>query len=158
MTGVAYGLYDLEWLLRALTFAEVPGPGSDRIRLAIEGRKGLPPIEGFFLARHFMYEQVYHHKATRAAESLIRAVFARVSELVRDGAAPPGTPRAIERAARGEAVPLSAYLELDDAAIMACFGAWTQAADPTLRDLADALSLRRLPKTVPLPGGDENRA
>src|SRR5699024_7422963 len=48
MTGVRYGLYDLDWLLRALTFARV----GDEWVLAIEGRKGLPPIEGFFLARH----------------------------------------------------------------------------------------------------------
>ena len=67
MTGVRYGLYDLDWLLRALCFAALP---SGEHVLAIEGRKGLPPIEGFFLARQFMYQQVYHHKATRAAECL----------------------------------------------------------------------------------------
>ncbi|MEZ4288606.1 MAG: hypothetical protein R3A47_10790 [Polyangiales bacterium] len=54
MTGVRYGLYDLDWLLRALTFAEVDG----EYALAIQGRKGLPPIESFFLGRHYMYQQV----------------------------------------------------------------------------------------------------
>jgi uncharacterized protein len=77
MTGVGYGLYDLDWLLRALVFAQVEAAGDPTWVLAIEGRKGLPPIEGFFLARQFMYQQVYHHKATRAAESLIRGVVSR---------------------------------------------------------------------------------
>jgi hypothetical protein len=41
MTGVAYGRYDLDWLLRALAYARV---GEGEWVLAIEGRKGLPPI------------------------------------------------------------------------------------------------------------------
>ncbi len=106
MAGVAYGIYDLDWLFEALTFAELPCkvsgrgdgpfpptgkasseppippfcagapaplaydsiPRDSRWSVVIEGRKGLPPLEGFFLARHFMYGQVYHHKATRAAK------------------------------------------------------------------------------------------
>ena len=72
--------------------------------LAIEGRKGLPPIEGFFLARQFMYQQVYHHKATRAAESLIRAIFIRVAEIVREGSTQLQIPIALRQAAVGEPV------------------------------------------------------
>ena len=40
MTGVRYGLYDLDWLLHALTFACV----EDRWVLAVQGRKGLPRL------------------------------------------------------------------------------------------------------------------
>src|SRR5690606_26692320 len=118
MTGVAYGRYDLDWLLRALTFARAPD-GS--WVLAIEGRKGLPPIEAFFLARHYMYQQVYHHKATRAAECLINAMFTRLAELVREGAPPPDTPAAIGAAVLGERLTAGAYLELDDALLLHCF-------------------------------------
>ena len=98
MTGVRYGLYDLDWVLRALAFGQVGGEWV----LAVEGRKGLPPIEGFFLARQHMYAQVYHHKATRAAEGLIRGVFVRLGELVREGRPPEGTPRALLDAAKGQ--------------------------------------------------------
>ncbi|MBK7156827.1 MAG: hypothetical protein IPH72_34530 [Sandaracinaceae bacterium] len=42
MTGVRYGLYDLDWVLRALAFGQV----EHRWVLAVEGRKGLPPIRG----------------------------------------------------------------------------------------------------------------
>jgi uncharacterized protein len=152
MTGVRYGIYDLEWLLRALTFGAVPsGDGAAAWVLAIEGRKGLPPIEGFFLARLFMYQQVYHHKATRAAEMLIRALFLRATALIRNGHTPAQTPRAVTAAVRREPVRLGEYLELDDVTLLAAFRAWEQDADPALADLAKRLTLRHLPKTVPLP-------
>jgi HD superfamily phosphohydrolase len=152
MTGVRYGIYDLEWLLRAFTFGCVPSPGGDPAWvLAIEGRKGLPPIEGFFLARLFMYQQVYHHKATRAAEMLIRALFLRATSLIRDGHVPARTPRAVTAAVRREPSQLSEYLELDDVTLLAAFRAWEQDDDPALSDLAKRLTARRLPKTLPLP-------
>lgn len=154
MTGVRYGLYDLDWLLRALSFAELPGGGWV---LAIEGRKGLPPIEGFFLARHFMYQQVYHHKATRAAECLILGMFRRLAELVREGVAPDGTPPAVRAAVLGEPLSVGAYLELDDPMLMGCFARWEQAEDPILRDFAGRLRHRRLPKTIPLPDRETDR-
>lgn len=153
MTGVRYGLYDLDWLLRSLAFGEIAGEDV----LAVEGRKGLPPIEGFFLARHFMYQQVYHHKATRGAEALIRGIFVRVGELVRDGSPPEGLPDAMRRAARGEPVPLGEYLDLDDAALLHSFSRWERSRDPVLAQLAQRLRARDLPKTVPLPADDEGR-
>ncbi len=148
MTGVAYGRYDLDWLLRALAFARV---GEGDWVLAIEGRKGLPPIEAFFLARHYMYQQVYHHKATRAAECLIRAMFQRLAELIREGSPPAGVPNAVRAAVLGERLPLGDYLDLDDPLLMHCFAEWERADDPLLADLAARLRHRRLPKTIPLP-------
>ncbi|MCB9591674.1 MAG: HD domain-containing protein [Sandaracinaceae bacterium] len=153
MTGVRYGLFDLDWLLRALSFAEVEGQGWV---LAIEGRKGLPPIESFFLARQFMYSQVYHHKATRAAECLIHGMFHRLAELIRDDAAPAGTPEAVRRAVLGEPLDLRAYLALDDPTMMSCFAAWEDASDPLLAEFAGSLRHRRLPKTIPLPDDAED--
>lgn len=152
MTGVRYGLYDLDWLLRAFNFAQLPS--GDWV-LAIEGRKGLPPIEGFFLARHYMYQQVYHHKATRAAEQLIRGIFRRLAELVRDGRPPERCPRAFVAAVRGDTVGLMDYLELDDAAMLSHIGEWAKGGDTLLGRLCSDLLHRRLPKTLPLPADDE---
>lgn len=148
MTGVAYGRYDLDWLLRALTFACTQ---SGAWVLAIEGRKGLPPIEAFFLARHYMYQQVYHHKATRAAECLINGMFRRLAELIREGTPPPGTPAAVCGAVLGEGLTVGDYLELDDPLLLGCFATWERAGDPILADFAASLLHRRLPKTLPLP-------
>jgi hypothetical protein len=152
MTGVRYGIYDLDWVLRALSFGcVVAGEGAPAWVLAIEGRKGLPPIEGFFLARLFMYQQVYHHKATRAAEVLIRGIFLRVAELIRHGRAPENTPAAVVAAVRGDRVELADYLALDDIALLSAFRTWESDADPALSDLTRRLAARKLPKTVPLP-------
>jgi len=149
MTGVKYGVFDLEWLLRALTLGRV---STDRQwAIAIEGRKGMPPIESFFLARHFMYEQVYHHKATQAAESLVRAILTRVHELVVDGADPDFAPAAIVAAARQRSISLDDYLALDDVALLGSFRRWAVASDPLLAGLATDLLARRFPKTLPLP-------
>jgi uncharacterized protein len=146
MTGVGYGVYDLEWLLQALVFGALPG-GTEWV-LAIEGHKGLPPIEGFFLARQFMYQQVYHHKATRAAEALIRAIFVRVAELAQAGTPPPSIPSALENTALGRPVTLPEYLALDDIQLMGCFRDWENGADPLLAELTARLERRDLPKTV----------
>ncbi len=160
MTGVAYGRYDLDWLLRALAFAhldEAHGGGERGTWvLAIEGRKGLPPIEAYFLARHYMYQQVYHHKATRAAECLIRAMFVRLAELVREGTPPPATPSAVRAAVLGERLALGEYLDLDDPLLMHCFADWERADDPLLASFAARLRHRRLPKTIPLPDTPED--
>jgi HD superfamily phosphohydrolase len=147
MTGVRYGLYDLDWLLQALTFACVDG----RWVLAVQGRKGLPPAESFFLGRHFMYQQVYHHKVTRAAEALVRAIFLRVSELIFDGNPPDPLLPAFRAAALGESLSLGEYLRMDDAELLTCLAAWEHGADSTLASLSQRLRSRILPKTVPLP-------
>jgi HD superfamily phosphohydrolase len=148
MTGARYGVFDLDWLLQSLSFGELPRAGE--WVLAIEGRKGLPPIEGFFLARQFMYQQVYHHKATRAAESLIRAIFIRVAELVREGSTQLQIPTALRQAAVGEPATLSDYLALDDTQLLSCFRTWESGSDPILAALTASLARRDLPKTVPL--------
>jgi HD superfamily phosphohydrolase len=160
MTGVRYGIFDLDWLLQALSFGEIEErDGSRRHVLSIEGRKGLPPIEGFFLARNFMYQQVYHHKAVRAAEVLVRGIFARALELQRDGTAlGASTPRALTAVARGERPSLEAYLELDDASLTACIASFQHARDPVLSDLCGRLLNRVLPKTIPLSDAPEAAA
>ncbi|MBN1654651.1 MAG: HD domain-containing protein [Deltaproteobacteria bacterium] len=158
MTGVSYGVYDLNWLLRAFSFAQVSrrDSGPEWV-LAIDGRKGLPPIEGFFLARQFMFEQVYHHKATRAAESLIRGIFIRVADLVKEGKLPLPMPRAIQKAVLDEPVSLSDYLMLDDVQLLGCFQAWASCSDRVLSDLTSRLLGRKLPKTVALATSAESR-
>jgi HD superfamily phosphohydrolase len=149
-TGVRYGVFDLDWLLRSLRFApSEPGlaPG-----LAIDGAKGLPAIEAFILARLFMFQQVYLHKATRAAEWMIRAVLGRASQVIADGERLVGTPRAVELSAHGQPPSLGDYLELDDAVLAVAMHAWESARDPALADLAKRVRVRHLFKTFELFG------
>ncbi|HEX6244558.1 MAG TPA: HD domain-containing protein [Polyangiales bacterium] len=152
MTGVRYGIYDLDWLLRALSLGVAP---SGEPVLAVEGRKGLPPLEGFFLARNFMYQQVYHHKAVRAAEVLVRAILLRASELLREGHELPAVPAALLSAARGDPVQLGDYFDMDDARLSHALSSFQYARDPLLADLAQRFFSRVLPKTLPLPDAPE---
>lgn len=159
MTGVRYGIYDLDWLLRALTFGAVrEASGETRYVLAIEGRKGLPPIEGFFLARNFMYQQVYHHKAIRAAEVLVRGILARVTELVREGGRLAPVPQALSLAALEQPSSTDAYLGMDDALLLSSIAAWQSGGDRVLSDLCARFLRRRLPKTLPLPESPDGPA
>jgi HD superfamily phosphohydrolase len=125
--------------------AQAPG-------LAIDGAKGLPAIEAFILARLFMFQQVYLHKATRSAEWMIRTVLGRASKLIGEGHRLVGTPRGIELTAHGAPPTLEDYLELDDAVLSVAMHAWESAADPGLADLCKRVRSRSLFKTYELHG------
>lgn len=146
-TGVRYGEFDLDWLLRSLRFAPVEDP---RVvpPLAIDGAKGIVSIEEFILARLFMFQQVYFHKSTRAAEWMIHAVLRRAGELLRDGAALPSVPVALAAMAKGEDASLGDYLDLDDAALAMAMHAWERVPDRTLADLSQRIRARALFKTL----------
>ena len=150
-TGVRYGDYDLDWLFRSLRFSTT-GSENEAPGLAIDGAKGLPAIEAFILARLFMFQQVYLHKATRAAEWMIRAVLARASLRIGEGERLPLTPRAIVEGAHGQPLALADYLDMDDAAIFVAIHAWENAKDPALADLSRRVRARALFKTFELFG------
>ena len=155
MTGVRYGLYDLPWLLRSL---RVTHNAKGAATIAVDGSKGLPAVEGFFLARLFMYEQVYFHKASRAAERMIRAVFARAADLVREGHSD-ALPPVLAKMALGQSVSPSEYVTLDDGTLWSTIEAWEREAhDPILRDLSARLRTRALFKTATLDDEDAERA
>jgi uncharacterized protein len=153
-TGVRYGLFDLDWLLRSLRFAPPAqdSGSSGAPQLAIDGAKGLPAIEGFILARLFMFQQVYLHKATRAAEWMIRTLLARAAMCLLDGQRIPQVPPAIVAGAHHDAISLADYLELDDSVIVVAMRAWEDHTDPVLSDLAGRIRARALFKTIELFG------
>ncbi len=149
-TGVRYGDYDLPWLLSTLMFGEAregEAPG-----LAIDGTKGLSAIESFILARLFMFQQVYFHKSTRAAEWMIRAILMRAVTLLQDGVRLPRVPAALALLAAGEEPTLDSYLALDDISLLDTINAWRDAPDPVLADLSSRLRARQLFKTHELFG------
>lgn len=141
MTGVRYGVLDLDWLLQSLRLL-VP-PDGDRAILAVDGEKGLTAVEGFFLGRLYMYRQVYLHKAVRAAEAVMRAMFERLSELFER----PSTPAGLQALLEGRQPTIGEFLELDDHALESAMQAYSHDEDPLLREFASRLRHRRLFKT-----------
>lgn len=156
-SGVEYGSFDLDWLLRSLRLG-VPESTNEAPGLAVDGAKGLPAIESFILARLFMFQQVYFHKTSRASEWMLSRLLERVTEIVASGARLPGVPPAVESIARTGDAPLSDYLELDDTVLWNSMAAWRETSDPILRDFASRLYARRLFKTIELYGEDREPA
>ena len=159
-TGVRYGLYDLDWLLRSLRFAPSTDSGAGAPALAIDGAKGLRAIEAFITARLFMFQEVYLHKAARAAEWMIRTILARAIMVLREGGAIDAVPAAVASVARGAPIALGDYLELDDGVLWGAMHTWERARDRPLADLAARIRARSLFKTIELFGeqaGHEGR-
>lgn len=150
-TGVGYGNFDLAWLVRSLRFGTSEQP--DRAPpLAIDGPKGLPAIESFILARLFMVQQVYFHKASRASEWMLTRAFDRARQLLLDGTRLPAVPSAFMGFAHDGDASLGEYLELDDTVLWSALSAWRTSNEPVLRDLCERLSRRDLFKTLELYG------
>ena len=152
-TGVNYGKFDLDWLLRSFCLA-APRNEGEAPALAIDGTKGLPAIESFILARLFMFQQVYFHKASRASEWLLGRILQRVQQLLIDGTPLLGAPPALESLARTHDTSLGSYLQLDDALMWTALPQFRSAKDPILADLAARLLSRRLFKAFELFGDD----
>ncbi len=152
MTGVRYGTLDLDWLLASLRLY-VP-EGASAAGLAVDGDKGLTAVEGFFLARLYMYRQVYLHKAVRAAEVGLRALVRRLGEV----GPVVGTPPTLAKVLRGDALTTGEFLGMDDRTFESAIDAYTGASDPVLADLARRLRDRRLFKSVRLHPEADGRA
>jgi HD superfamily phosphohydrolase len=150
-TGVSYGVFDLDWLLRSLRLS--PGAvGGDAPAIAIDGAKGLPAIEAFITARLFMFQQVYLHKATRSAEWMIRTILERAVAFLRGGGRLDGVPPALASIAREEPIALGDYLELDDGVLWGAMHTWEACSDAPLADLCRRIRARSLFKTLELFG------
>jgi hypothetical protein len=149
-TGVSYGSFDLDWLLRSLRFG-VPQDGAAP-PLAIDGAKGIPAIESFLLARLFMFQQVYFHKTERASEWMLSRILERVGRLTQDGVRLGSTPRAVSDIAVNGQTTLGEYLKLDDATLWVALASWCDVSDPVLSDLCRRFAARDLFKTYELFG------
>ena len=66
--GVRYGVYDLERILDTVTLYGESRDGM--LKLGIDGG-GVHAIEGFILARYFMFTQVYFHQVRRAYDLIL---------------------------------------------------------------------------------------
>jgi HD superfamily phosphohydrolase len=149
-TGVAYGRYDLNWLISTLTV----GAANERtLVVGFDRRKALRVAEQFLLARRALYETVYHHKAVRSAEGMMGLFLRRLRQVTREDAWPIAeTPlfRPIQKVVEGEVIGISEILALDDYLlwVLVQHVAERTDGDRTLRDLARRLVGRDLFKHV----------
>jgi len=146
-TGTNYGNYDLEWIVAQLY------PQADGRRFYLS-HKALSAAEAYVFARYHMYRTIYFHKTSRAAELMLKLLFRRLKERVRDAGSAsdidkiaPEAPRALLPAFTGQ-LSLTQYLSLDDHTITELLKACGAGNDPILRDLSLGLLNRRLYKAI----------
>ncbi len=131
--GVQYGQYDLARIIDTITlydeisYDEYPG---DAPRLGIE-YGGIHAIEGFILARYFMFTQVYFHRVRRAYDLILTDLIAELLEET--------------SGSRHYPEQLTEYLKWNDWRILAELH---QRMDAKTKNLAWRLATRRHPKPV----------
>ncbi|MEM9494271.1 MAG: hypothetical protein AAGC55_34315, partial [Myxococcota bacterium] len=160
-SGAGYATYDLDWIIHALRIESVRAASDDPSDLVVDYRRGMYAVEQYLFARSYMYAQVYHHKAVRAAEWMFIKLMQRFGQLVREDCEPPHL-RAAGKMACGADLSASEYLWLDDNALFMAIDNWAghgadgergASSDPILRDLAQRMVGRKLFKTIDL--GDD---
>jgi len=137
-TGVSYGHFDMERLLRVMR------PMEDQ---AVFKHSGMHAVEDYIMSRYQMYWQVYFHPVTRSAEVILSKILHRAKELLADDYPFKITPLHF-KSLFNDHVTLKDYLKLDESIILYYFQAWEEEDDPILSDLCTRFMNRRLFKYV----------
>ena len=152
-SGVGYGRFDLEWLLHSLRLVRQ----GDDWEVAVDEKKGLRAVESYLLARYYMYQQVYHHKTSRAAGAMIRVILRRAAELLRAGQELFCT-EALQGLLLDPAhLAYEAFLALDDPLLTFSIRQWSKSADLVLSDLCRRFLRRRIFKTLEIDAASYRR-
>lgn len=135
-TGVIYGKYELERLIRVMR----PYSGDIVIKSS-----GIHTVEQYILARYFMYTQVYLHHKTIGSDLLLRSVMLRAKQLFREEKL---KYHPVELAPfftrKDSAISVTEYLRVDEPTMIYTFHRWKDEPDPILSDLASRFLDRRL--------------
>ena len=151
MTGVKYGVYDLEWIIKSIEINEA----DDHLYVSA---RGLYAVEDYLQARYYMFRQVYFHRTLRSAEIILQALLRRALQLFQSDQPiwyAPGT--AFERILSGERLTLKEHLELDDNDVIYYIKQWQRSSDPILADLCNRFLNRRLFKAFDLDMPENER-
>jgi len=149
MTGVKYGVYDLEWIIKSLEINEA----DDQLYVSA---RGVYAVEDYLQARYYMFRQVYFHRTLRAAEAVLHSILRRALKLYREGGDVwHGPGAAFEKILRGERLQLDEHLSLDDHDFIFHIKRWRHSTDPLLADLSRRFLDRRLFKAFDLDMDEE---
>lgn len=151
MTGVKYGIYDLEWVLRSIEIDE------ENDQLYVSAR-GIYAVEDYLQARYYMFRQVYFHRTLRSAEGVLRSILKRAISLYASGSDvwfAKGT--AFETVLAGQKLSISEHMSLDDADILFHIKHWQRSEDKILADLSNRFLTRRLFKAIDIESDEASR-
>ena len=151
MTGVKYGIYDLEWVLKSIEIDK------ERDQLYVSAA-GIHAVEDYLQARYYMFRQVYFHRTLRAAEAVLRSTLKRAISAFQEG----GNVWCADRTAMasvlaGKKLSLNEHLSLDDSDFLFHIKQWASSEDVILSDLASRFIDRRLFKALDLDMRSDER-
>lgn len=148
-TGVAYGRYDLDWLISTCT---VGRNDAGELVLGFDARKSHRVIEQFLIARQALYDTVYYHKTVHCAEGMVGLFLRRLRDVLQEGGRVPAENmlQPYVKAMKQEALDQEEILRLDDFSLFVLIDtiASATAVDATASDLARRLLARDLFKQV----------
>jgi HD superfamily phosphohydrolase len=151
MTGVKYGVFDLEWIIKSLEIDEA----ADRLYVSA---RGIYAVEDYLQARYYMFRQVYFHRTLRAAESILHSLLRRAVSLFQSGKPVWYSPdTAMEKILGGDRLALNEHLSLDDNDVIYWIKQWQRSSDPVLADLCSRFLNRRLFKAFDLDMPEDER-
>jgi HD superfamily phosphohydrolase len=151
MTGVKYGVYDLEWIIKSIEINEA----DDQLYVSA---RGLYAVEDYLQARYYMFRQVYFHRTLRVAETILQSLLRRALQLFQSDKPvwhAPGT--AFEKILSGKSLKLKEHLALDDADVVHYIKQWQHSSDDILADLSRRFLNRRLFKAFDLDMPESER-
>jgi len=152
-SGVAYGRFDLNWLISTAAVGDRNG----ELVVGFDSLKAPRVIEQFIVARRALYDTVYQHKTVKAAEGMVGLFLRRMRHVVGDKGWLFGSEELFapyKQLLEGNSLSPEQVLGLDDYSLwVLLMHVATQAAqDPTAADLARRIVARDLFKQVPVPG------
>jgi HD superfamily phosphohydrolase len=146
-TGVREGFIGADRILKMLDVVDN--------QLVVE-QKGIYSIENFLTARRLMYWQVYLHKTSICAETMLTQIIRRARELIKAGEEVFTTESfglflkndvTLDEFLSDKAY-LKAFTEMDDHDIWACIKVWTKHKDSLLSGISRKLLERKLYKII----------
>jgi HD superfamily phosphohydrolase len=137
-TGVNYGTFDLERILRVIR----PHEGHIVVKAS-----GMHAVEDYLMSRYQMYWQVYLHPVTRSAEIVLRNIFKRAKDLYASGFSFPFLPPSLAALFSGK-MELESFVLLDEPCLQMTLQQWCESEDHVLRDLSRRFVHRKLFKYV----------
>lgn len=161
MTGVHYGRFDLNWMLRSMSLSdsrlslEDPDEGihAEKRRIVIDIGRGLSSLESYLLGNFYLYRHVYYHKTIRSAEAMLVAIVKRAVDLALQGRPPSSMPNALFSVAESKEISIDEYLRLNDVVFTYLIMEWSKTADDKiLRDLCSRLINRELFASIEVEG------
>jgi HD superfamily phosphohydrolase len=151
-TGVAYGRYDLGWLISTCTLGR--HPQSNQWCVGFDAQKSIRVIEQFLIARHAMYDTVYHHRTVRCLEGMVARLLNRLKANATniDVEHNEDFLQSTIKLLKGEVLSPNEFLSLDDFSVFVLIDKVANGLfkDAVATDLAKRILTRTLFKQVPI--------